>query len=286
MNKVHHPAELMATIFYINALQDGQLRATHGRYTHACFFSMFDNVSPELADKYHQSHQERPFTVSTIYPCQAVPSDKKKDHQIIQISKGKQYWFRISTITWELCQIIQEICYQKKRIIRIDSISFELIQTSHKNHSRAGLASYKDIGQFLKQPPPFTYVLQILSPTAFHSRNKNMVFPIPTFVFPRLLKRWNQFCPEECSIPEDLTHDQIEEWVMVSGYQLQSHSLDFGPKGKELTFSGYCEYRTTRNTPIRIKQILHVLLRFSFFAGIGYGTPKGMGQVNFLTFDR
>jgi CRISPR/Cas system endoribonuclease Cas6 (RAMP superfamily) len=91
MNKVHHPAELMATIFYINALQDGQLRATHGRYTHACFFSMFDNVSPELADKYHQSHQERPFTVSTIYPCQAVPSDKKKDHQIIQISKGKQY---------------------------------------------------------------------------------------------------------------------------------------------------------------------------------------------------
>ena len=247
---------------------------------------MMGNISPGLADKYHQSHQERPFTVSTIYPCQPLPPNKKKDHQMINISKGEKYWFRISTMTCELCEIIHEICYQKKRIISIGSISFELIQTDHKKHSRAGFATYGDLGKFLEYQPPHIYGLQFLSPTAFHTRNQNMVFPLPAFVFPRLLNRWNRFCPDEWHIPEALTQDQIDNWVMVSGYQLQSHALDFGPKGKELTFSGYCEYRTSRNTPIRIKQILHVLLRFSFFAGMGYGTPKGMGQVSFLIVDR
>ena len=276
----------MATIFYISALEDGKLRVTHGRYLHSCFFTLMGNVSPELATKLHKSNQERPFTVSTLYPCKNIHFKPDKYNQMITIRKGEKYWFRITGMTAEICDVINQICGNNKPMIRIDTVSFDIFQTDQKKHSRAGSFKYEDIGNFLNHPPPHTYSLQFISPTAFHSRNQNIVFPMPVLVFPRLLKRWNRFCPEKWQISEDLTHDQFEEWVMVSGYKLQTHSLDFGPKGRELTFSGYCEYKASRNAPFRVKQILHVLLRFSFFAGIGYGTPKGMGQVDFLTFNR
>jgi hypothetical protein len=98
----------------------------------------------------------------------------------------------------------------------------------------------------------------------------------------RLLKRWNLFCPEDCQMNDDQFNEIIANSIMVTAYQLQTHALDFGVKGTEIGFSGSCFYKIKNSVPNKIKEIIHVLIMFSFFAGIGYGSPKGMGQINLI----
>jgi CRISPR/Cas system endoribonuclease Cas6 (RAMP superfamily) len=90
------------------------------------------------------------------------------------------------------------------------------------------------------------------------------------------MDRWNQFSPVK--IDKTLVKD-FKKCLMVSGYNLRTHILDFGDEGRKIGFTGYCQYTVADEAPLKVIKVIHLLGRFGFFAGIGYGTPRGMGQV-------
>jgi len=274
--------ELMAVEFYLQALESGNLRATHGRHTHASFFSMLNNVSSELVTKLHNSNSEKPFTVSCLYNFNTIMEKSETSEKSIFIKSDEIYCFRVTAITEELCAAIFQLFRINRIKIKIGNINFIIKDVAYADRKRAGIETYTGLMEYINRQPKRSFGLQFISPTAFHSKEQNFLFPLPSFIFPRLLKRWNQFCPEDCIINYNQFSENLEYSIMVSDYKLQTKILDFGPKGQEVAFIGYCGYKAARKSDIKILQILQVLLRFVFFAGIGYGTPRGMGQVDFI----
>jgi CRISPR-associated endoribonuclease Cas6 len=163
----------------------------------------------------------------------------------------------------------------------LDKVSFEIVGMDFIRGKRSGEVNYLDLIARKDSQSIQSFGLHFISATAFHSKNQNILFPLPELIFPRLLKRWNLFCPEDCQMNDDQFNEIIANSIMVTAYQLQTHALDFGVKGTEIGFSGSCFYKIKNSVPNKIKEIIHVLIMFSFFAGIGYGSPKGMGQINY-----
>jgi len=281
-----NPPDLTATIFHIKSTQTGELRATHGRHTHACFFSMLQEISPQLVDKIHHSDRGKPFTVSGIYPVASERDHfQKKNNKSILIRAGDCFKLRITTMTRELSEAVIQM-RNNIQMIKLDSLPFEIVHSDMYKDDRASSTTYEELLHWIDKRPPSTFGLNFISGTCFHSFNKNVVFPTPDFIFPRLLSRWNNFAPEQCRIPDEEQFSQaIDFFVMVSGYSLNTLSLNFGPKGQQISFVGSCEYQTMHKTPEIISQIMNVLMRFSFFSGVGYGTPRGMGQTDFFVKD-
>ena len=48
---------------------------------------------------------------------------------------------------------------------------------------------------------------------------------------------------------------------------------------RQLGFVGACEFLPHRGVPADVVRVLHLLAAFAFFAGVGYKTTMGMGQV-------
>jgi CRISPR-associated endoribonuclease Cas6 len=65
----------------------------------------------------------------------------------------------------------------------------------------------------------------------------------------------------------------------VSRYELSTAALHArrGPALK-IGYVGTVRYEVRPGTAPLTARVLHTLAKYAFYAGIGYGTPRGMGQ--------
>ncbi len=238
----------------------------------------------------HQPNQaERPFTVSSLH---GPPGRENKQSLIdaqeassFAIEKGAEYWVRITSLTKELTKILLKIIESPPRYLQFGNLHFQVIGISSKNHKRAGTANYMDLYQECLRrdaTPPTQVGLNFISATAIRNPGRNLLFPLPPLIFPRLLSRWNRFSSVQI---DPIKAEDFDRSIMVSGYHLRTHMLDFGTEGRKIGFIGYCQYVKSKEPDINILRVIHLLARFSFFSGIGYGTPRGMGQVEIFLLD-
>jgi CRISPR-associated endoribonuclease Cas6 len=285
---LNNTPDLLGLVVHLRALQDGEIPATHGQYVRAAFLSMVSNFSTTLAEQLHgNKYLERPFTVSHLHspPLQKTNNYSIKDLNSVPaifVRKGTEYWIRITSLKNDVTENLLKIFQSPPSHLKLLDIPFQIVGLSRKDHKRAGIMTYvglmdECLGDGCQ--PPSLIGLNFLSATTIHSQGRNQLFPFPSLIFPRLLSRWNHFSPEKiCNITRKL----FDQSLMISGYHLRTHMLDFGSDGREIGFVGYCEYQTDKGADIELLKIIHLLGRFSFFSGIGYGTPKGMGQIEFI----
>lgn len=280
--------DLMALVIHLRGTKSGRIPATHGQYVRAAFLSMVSDFSPTLAEQLHgNKYLERPFTVSHLHgpPLQKTDNYSIKDLDsgpAIFVQKGREYSIRITSLKKDVTEDLLKIFQSPPSHLKLLDIPFQIVGLSRKDHKRAGTVTYvglmdECLGDGCE--PPFLMGLNFLSATTIHSQGRNQLFPFPSLIFPRLLSRWNQFSPEKI---RNISGEVFDQSLMISGYHLRTHMLDFGSDGREIGFAGYCEYQTDKGADIEVLKIIHLLSRFSFFSGIGYGTPKGMGQVEFI----
>lgn len=185
-----------------------------------------------------------------------------------------------TSLAADLSAAILELAAQPPRSLNLGGVAFDILGWA-ADHDRSGQSSYEALAAHCLEdptPPPVLLGLRFLSATTCRSQGRNQLFPLPGLIFPQLWRRWQLFAPPAGQLPP-LTPAACEAALMVAGYHLQTRHLRFGPQGQQLGFTGYCEYRAAPGADPASLRLLHLLWHFSFFAGIGYGTPKGMGQV-------
>lgn len=113
-----------------------------------------------------------------------------------------------------------------------------------------------------------------LSPTSFRRQGQQLLFPLPELIFGNLLNRWNQLS----SFPFEKI--DVEEFgrIMISQYNLSTEMIKFS-NYKVIGFKGKVLYSFPRNLSADLILLIKTMILFAPYAGVGYKTSMGMGQV-------
>lgn len=125
-----------------------------------------------------------------------------------------------------------------------------------------------------KASPEGRATLQFLSPTSFRTGDVQDVLPRPERVFGSLFEAWQAFAP----VPLDPALAEVFPLIRLSAYELRTELIHFA-RYKVIGFKGRVAYTYPRHLNAPTRQALNALADFAFFAGVGYKTTMGMGQV-------
>ena len=269
--------DLNALLAILSPIEEGTLPVTNGHLVHGAFFSLIRASHPDIADKWHNNDPYRPFTLSGII----FPSHLCHNRKIL-INKNSEYSFRITCLTEEAINIVQA-ALTSSSILRIQNIKFKITGLSTKTHKLTGKTNYDFLyHKWLKNNSRQSKKIKFNfhSPTAFKAGNINMVLPDIKRIFDSLTWRWNFFQTSGNMLPEVTASDWHDTWI-ISHFNLQSRILDFG-NHKQLGFKGLFTLSLKDNSEDakHIARLGCLLADYAFYAGIGYGTTKGMGMVN------
>ncbi len=117
--------------------------------------------------------------------------------------------------------------------------------------------------------------IRMLSPMAFKSAGRYVRFPEPHYVFSSLIRRFDLFSGNMLLENEKLMQE-IDEKLNVGEYNIRSSS--FALEGVRIpAFIGSVSYYPRGNQ--QWKNMLHMLMDFAEYSGIGIKTSLGMGAI-------
>ena len=118
--------------------------------------------------------------------------------------------------------------------------------------------------------------LVFVSPTAFASdRRAQTVAPTARLVFKSLIKTWNENASPR--IGDDLAFELLEslhEGPSVIRVVPEVRFRSYRSRG----FVGWCDYSCASGASDQVRRVLHLLVQFAFFAGVGQRRTMGMGM--------
>ncbi len=276
--------DLLAFVIHLRARESGELPGTHGGLVHAAFLSLVKGVSSEIADGIHAPyHKYRPFTCSPLIldggKRSQDESGRRREDPVYTIERGREYWLRFTSLESALTGALAALPEHSPTSLRLGTMNFEIDGFSFRDHVRTGFGSYGGLYSYIQNATtePFRKMrYHFLSPTAAKSEGRNLLFPLPSLIFPALLARWNCFSSKLKL--EEIDPSQLDRQLVVSRYDLKTRMLEFGKRSREIGYTGWCEYMPSSDADEHLLRTVALLGLFSFFSGIGYGTPKGMGQ--------
>lgn len=138
---------------------------------------------------------------------------------------------------------------------------------------------YEDANAFWNHvtglPDAASYRLHLLTPTAFRSNERFVIFPDVHLILQSLLSRWNRMAPDLQVCDSDVLN-LLEAQIWIRDYRLQTHRFDL----KSQRIPGFSGMLWLQNRlPAPLMEIWKGLLYFSTFSGLGVKTALGMGAV-------
>lgn len=282
---------LHAIVLKLTANRAGSLNSTVGQLGHAAFYAAIDAVDPALAKRIHDAGERKSFSLSPLYGYWQSPKDKR-----IHIGAGQEGWLRLGLLDEELfAAFMQHILYSGVTGgapgIQLGDIPFTINESlgTPGSHPWVGYTNITDL-QAISDAPD-RWVLEFVSPTAIRWGNadkagvctkgprKVEVFPQPRMAIASLRTRWNRMTGESWTL-------DFEEWVernVVVSKIFEWKTEPFAYR-KQVYIGGVgkLEYRLLDTTNRAYAIHLHRLLQLAFFAGIGYKTTHGLGQVRIV----
>ncbi|MBV7337675.1 CRISPR system precrRNA processing endoribonuclease RAMP protein Cas6 [Chloroflexi bacterium TSY] len=283
---------LHAIVLKLTANQSGSLHATIGELSHAAFYAAIDAVDPALAKRVHDAEARKPFSLSPLYGYWQSPKDRR-----IHIGAGQEGWLRLGLLDEELfAAFMQHILYSGVTGgapgIQLGDIPFTITESlgTPGAHPWVGYATREQL--MALDDAPDRWVLEFESPTAIRwgqadkggivgkGSRRVEVFPQPRPAIASLRSRWNRMMTDADDYQFDI---QFEEWVernVVVSKVFHWETQPF-PYKKQTYVGGLgkLEYRLLDTSNRAYAVHFHRLLHLAFFAGIGYKTTHGLGQV-------
>ncbi len=241
----------------------GNVLGHAGSELHALLFSSLRSLDEDFAAKIH-ALELKPFALGPLL------GRSNREGGYLNIEKDSLYSFDLATLEAEMTGFLPRIkIYLTENDIRLGEASFCLEEAT----------------QLFKKPRPYFKLmasneekeeLEVLfkSPACFRRDGKLKLFPLSELLIPGLAKRWAHF--SDVPLPE-INLDSI----MVSKYGLKTSLVKFD-RYNLVGFRGYCNYSFTEEACDIDRWSLSVLLKFATFAGVGYKTTMGMGQIRVL----
>lgn len=117
--------------------------------------------------------------------------------------------------------------------------------------------------------------LRFLTPTAFKSNSKYIIYPDIELIFKSLINKYNSFA-DDYEINDEETFDYIVSNTEIIDYNL--HSTCFFMEGIKIpSFMGKIKLKLKGT--VTSKNLINLLLDFGQYSGIGIKTAMGMGCI-------
>nr|BAL52692.1 CRISPR-associated protein Cas6 [uncultured prokaryote] len=260
---------LTAVVLHLRPVAEVRLPVSHGSFAHAAAMDLLLRLDPLLSHTLHQSEGHKSFTCSPL-----LGVDRREGFEYI-LSPEQLYFWRLTGLSSEISQ--QLVCLSPQLGgIRIGEAVFSLVEvfTTGEQHPDAGQTTYEALlARWEKQEPPQAVTLQFLTPTTFRIGRFEQPFPLPHLVFGSLLSSWNAFAPYPL---EDL-REALNECVVLSNFFGKTQRVELGSY-RTVGFVGKYTYRVVHPAP-EICRLVGLLADFAFYAGVGWQTTHGLGQV-------
>jgi len=262
---------LYSVLLELRAEHQASLPATMGHLVHAMFHHLLARIDPAQSRQLHQEGGRRPFTLSPLLG--GLPEDnrvvliKGTTYQIrITLLDGGYLWHCLSTLFLEGGPCTVQLGEATLLITR-------LISTA----DATGWAAKTTWQELASQPHAREITLSFTSPTAFNTNEHSFVLaPEPRLVWGSLIRTWNCYAPASLALTPAVLGEIQTNGITVSGCNLSTHTLQY-PKYTQKGFLGTCTYRLPKEGKYAAQMTGRAA--FARFAGVGYKTTMGMGQV-------
>ena len=266
---------LLSTVFRLRPTVDVLLPMTLGNAVYTAMLQLLGEHDQSLAAQLHDTNGPKPLTTSPLQgPVTVV--DKQ-----VRVHSDQEYWVRVTSLEERLTQALLAIESHPPATIRLHAGQFSVVQVSsqRQDHAWAMRMPYDALyatalhGE-TRARPQVTMVFE--SPTAFRSQGQTLLFPLPRLVFGSLVQRWNRYASQ--LLDEGLL-DALDMGLDVDRYTLKTQMQNFGRYQLQAGFVGQCTFGVRKGVPAEVVWGMRLLAGFAFFAGVGYRTTMGTGQV-------
>ena len=266
-------APLSAALMELQVERDALLPGTLGRQIHALFLGLIARSDQALSARLHNEQGYRPFTLSGLLDA-PLRGDR------LRLAAGQTCYVRISLLDGgPIWQCLSAPLLERGPLdVRLDDVPFKLTRLLSTAAPDRGERVAKTSWRLLSQLASVDAVtLSFESPTAFNINGAYFaLFPEPSFVWDSLMRVWNSYAPTSLHIEKQALRDFVRRQVTVTACDLSTHTLHY-LKHMQKGFSGRCTYTVNERSALAAQ--LACLAAFAPYAGVGYKTTMGMGQV-------
>ena len=266
-------ASLMSVIFELRLPEEICLSRNTGYVVYGAFLDLVRQTAPALAVYLHSASREKPFTLSGL----SVLASETANGSSPPVSIS----FRVTGFSKEITSWLARCLENPPSSIDLLGREMQLIRIAPSEPSSSVCTTFEELyGRIfdLNVELPRRLSLGFLTPTAFRSGRRNILFPVPGLVFRTLSQKWNTYAPIDLG---EMVPRLIDETVRVSRYRLRTQMLRFDDY-PQIGFTGEVSYLISKDLPDLWVRAIHLLADFAFYAGVGYKTTMGMGQVRTL----
>jgi CRISPR-associated endoribonuclease Cas6 len=306
------PARLYAMLLKLRPREAGTIMPFSGELVHGAWLKWIRAVAPDVSDMLHEGNKRRLFTCSSLqFPlprARMLEAERQNTH--MPVHPEKTYTIRITMLLSKLFPLLYHTLMRgtggnfsseiaTMRIGKREFLLEEVICTPGDSGSWTGFTSIADLvacARARDMGSQFSLTLEFASLTAFHwidATDKTYGshyarLPLPKYIFPGLARRWQEIAPPDLAslIQKERLERYIEaDGIIIEDYDLRPHEVHF-VRHPQRGFLGKCTYQlrgpdepTLPEAPLSVRQQIFLLALLSFYTGIGYKTPMGMGQV-------
>ena len=288
---------LHAIVINLFAQEAGTLPGTVGELAHAAFYAAIDAVDPALAAQIHDAQERKAFSLSPLYGYWQSPETGRHSSSAparegrIYVSAGQPGWLRLGLLDEELFAVfMQHILYSGitggAAGIRLGRIPFTITEAlgaprpEGPRHPWVGYTTVEELAALMETPE--RWVVDFASPTAIrwgeadNKARRVEIFPLPRPAIASLRTRWDRLTGQSWGlafeewVERNIAVGRVWNWATEPfRYQKQTY---VGGVGK-------LEYRVLDGRNRANVAHFNRLLHLGFYAGVGYKTTHGLGQM-------
>ncbi len=268
---------LYAIIIHLHPLEPATIPAMLGKQAHAAFLNMIRENDPVLATSLHEDQGPgQPFGVALLTPWKVL---RRRTWHVKPTDTLK---LRVTLRGRALYEAFMAYFMKGKFLLRIGGMTALVtrIVTSGENENEP-LAGYTTMQKLVEASRPQAQQrLCFVMPTTWKTGTKRKyfaLFPEPYPVFQKLSRKWGQWAPKELHFDhEPLLEALRAEQIVIAGYKLRTvHWATKKPPSQG--FIGTVAYDVQGDEALQ--RMIDLLCRFSFFAGVGNASGRGLGVV-------
>jgi len=268
---------LISCIISLQVAAEALVPPALGQVLHAFFLDSVRALDAELSAELHAPAAVKPFTVSPLWGRAEFTDNRWR------LYPGEEYTFRVTAVSPRLGAWLRDIWLNAlPEEITLAGARLKLTGATAdaRRHPWAGAADYLEIYNkwISRDEVPGRFTLAFRSPTAFRNRGINYPLPDPQKIFVQLLQKWNRYSP--INLGDNFT-EFIENNVYPASFKLETKIIHFD-RYKQVGFTGLCTFGMRGREGEIPARVVHMLAEYAFYAGVGYKTTMGMGQVRVL----
>lgn len=245
-----------------------------GQKIHSLFLDFINRADPLMAKKLHDEKKEKPFTTSSFLGHEV--------EEPIKIEERSYYFIRFTILEDSVFDALISSLLEKNGLrqeLKIGNVPYRIVEIFFdRDHSKwADHASAKEL--FDRSHDSNLIKFRFHTPTLFKSGDKHDKYPSTAKIFSGLLRKFNRF--------SELKIDQRIEELFGEISIIEKKTLLKRVNFKDFYLEGFIG-DVTFELPDRDPELLktmNVLADFSFFAGVGYKTTMGLGQIERLPIE-